>query len=363
MNICLIGQGLTNLIFAKVLANKNINVSLFLDSKKAQKSPSRSIAISKNNFDFINNQIKNIKKICWPIKNIKIYNENNQNEDLLNFDKFGKELFLVVEYDKIKEFFLKKIKKNKLIKIKKIKNQQFYNSILEKNRFDIIINSDGNNGISKFFFNKIVRDYKSTAFTTIIDHKKFNNNQAIQIFTKFGPLAFLPISNSKTSIIFSLYKERLIKNDESIKKLIIKYNKIYRINNFSKFEKFNLKFFSLRKYYYKNILSFGDAIHRIHPLAGQGLNMTLRDIELLSDLIDKRIELGLPLDSSILKKFESKTKHLNYIFSSGINFIYDFFKFDNKFSKNYSKKMFIYLEKNKLFKKYATEFADRGIFL
>ena len=118
MNICLIGQGLTNLIFAKVLANKNINVSLFLDSKKAQKSPSRSIAISKNNFDFINNQIKNIKKICWPIKNIKIYNESNQNEDLLNFDKFGKELFLVVKYDKIKEFFLKKIKKNKLIKIK-----------------------------------------------------------------------------------------------------------------------------------------------------------------------------------------------------------------------------------------------------
>ena len=51
-------------------------------------------------------------------------------------------------------------------------------------------------------------------------------------------------------------KERLIKNDESIKNLIIKYNKIYKINNFSKFEKFNLKFFSLRNYYYKNICIF-----------------------------------------------------------------------------------------------------------
>ena len=60
----------------------------------------------------------------------------------------------------------------------------------------------------------------------------------------------------------------------------------------------------MRNYYNKNILCFGDNIHKVHPLAGQGLNMALRDIKIFSELIDKKIELGLPLDQSILKDFE-----------------------------------------------------------
>ena len=151
------------------------------------------------------------------------------------------------------------------------------------------------------------------------------------------------------------------KSKEEIKELIIKYNKFYKINSFSKFEKFNLKFSILRKYYLRNILCFGDNLHKIHPLAGQGFNMTLRDIQILSDLIDEKIDLGLPLDSSIFKEFESKTKHLNYIFSSGINFIHEFFKFDNKYGNNYSKEILKYLGKNKLFNQYISKFADQGL--
>ena len=64
MNICLIGYGITNLILAKILADKRINVSLLLDSKKIYKLNSRTIGISKSNFNFINNKVVNIKKIC-----------------------------------------------------------------------------------------------------------------------------------------------------------------------------------------------------------------------------------------------------------------------------------------------------------
>ena len=95
MNICLIGSGVTNLILAKILADKRINVSLLLNSKKIYKLNSRTLGISKNNFDFINYKVTNIKKICWPINFINIYNEINQQEELLNFGQFEKELFLV----------------------------------------------------------------------------------------------------------------------------------------------------------------------------------------------------------------------------------------------------------------------------
>ena len=362
MNICLIGNGLTNLILAKILANKNIYVSLYLDIRKKVKIYSRTIGISKNNLDFINKQVINIKKISWVINRIKIYNETSQKEEILNFSTSNKELFSIVKNNELSELFFKKIKKNKFIKIRKIKNKNFYESILKNSDFDLIINSDEKNKISKkLFFNKITRDYKSTAFTTIINHKKCSNKMASQVFTKFGPIAFLPCSKNQTSVVFSIYNENIINNDNKIKNLIIKYNKIYKITYFSKIEKFNLKFSSLRNYYYNNILSFGDSLHKIHPLAGQGLNMIIRDIKMLSDLIDQRIDLGLPLDSSILKKFELKTKHLNYIFSLGINFIHDFFKIQNKFKSNYSKNFLNFLGKKKLLKKYAIKLADEGI--
>ena len=107
MDICLIGYGLTNLILAKILADKNINVSLFLESTKVNEQPSRTIGISKNNFDFINDKIINIKKICWSINCIQIYNEIDQKKELLNFNSFKKELFLIVKYNEIQKLFFK----------------------------------------------------------------------------------------------------------------------------------------------------------------------------------------------------------------------------------------------------------------
>ena len=117
------------------------------------------------------------------------------------------------------------------------------------------------------------------------------------------------------------------------------YNKIYLIKKFSKIEKINLKFSFARNYFNGKILLFGDSLHQVHPLAGQGFNMTLRDIKILSKIIQNRIDLGLPLDYSICKEFEKITKHFNFIFSFGIDFIHEFFKFDNRQKINYSIKL------------------------
>ena len=71
----------------------------------------------------------------------------------------------------------------------------------------------------------------------------------------------------------------------------------------------------------------GDLLHKIHPLAGQGLNMVIRDIKDLIELIKARLDIGLIIDQSICVDFERKTKHKNYIFSNGIDIVHEFFKF------------------------------------
>ena len=92
---------------------------------------------------------------------------------------------------------------------------------------------------------------------------------------------------------------------------------------------------NLRNYYHKNILAFGELIHKIHPLAGQGFNMTIRDIKILLEIIKNKIDLGLPINSSVNQEFQKNTKHRNFIFSNGIDFIYEFFNYERKIKNNF----------------------------
>ena len=61
---------------------------------------------------------------------------------------------------------------------------------------------------------------------------------------------------------------------------------------------------NLRSYYHKNILAFGDLLHKIHPFAGQGFNMTIRDIKIFDNIIQKKINLGLPIDNLLMKNLK-----------------------------------------------------------
>ena len=116
----------------------------------------------------------------------------------------------------------------------------------------------------------------------------------------------------------------------------------------------------MRSYYYDNILAFGDLLHRIHPLAGQGFNMTIRDIKILLDIILNKISLGLPIDSSTNYEFEKQIKHKNFIFSSGIDFVHEFFNFERKINSSLLSKSVQLLGKNSSVNKLFMRIADKG---
>ncbi len=118
---------------------------------------------------------------------------------------------------------------------------------------------------------------------------------------------------------------------------------------------------NLRSYYHENILAFGDLLHRIHPLAGQGFNMTIRDIMQLVKIISSRINLGLEIDNSVCLNFEKKMRHKNYIFSNGIDFIHEFFKIESKIKNNNLSKIVQFFGKNKSLNKVFTKFANDGL--
>ena len=358
MKICIIGKGLTALILAKKLVEIGIQIDLIDEKKNHFVSASRTLAITEKNIKFLISSFPNITNNGYPVNEIKIYDERDQFNDLITFKTDKKVQFYMYEYNRALDYVNQTLKKEKKIKILKNKQNLFSKNFLEK--YNLIIDTSLKNSYTKkIFYKKVTKDYLSKAFISIINHESTINNIARQVFTKYGPLAFLPISKNRTSIVFSL-KNKENRNDVEIKNLINKYNNFYKIKSFAKIENFELKFSLIRKYYFKNILAFGDALHRIHPLAGQGFNMNLRDIQNLLNLIKQNLEIGLPLNELILKKFEKKMSYKNVIFATGIDFIYEFFMFENKLPNVISKKIFNIIN-NKKFLNISKEIANSGI--
>ena len=356
MRVCILGSGLSSLTLAKALVNQKIYVEVVVSKKVSPLNKSRTLGLSKSNIEFFNNEIIDITKIIWKLKKIHIFTDNLNKEKLLNFENNKDQLFSI-----IKNYELSKLLDNNLRKNKYFRKITFNQKKNYFDNFDIVINTDYFSSVTKkYFYKQIVKKYNSFAYTTIIEHQKISNDTAIQIFTKKGPLAFLPISNEKTSIVYSVHNSKKT-NPQNIEELIKSYNFKYKIKKTNVIESFELKSFILRSYYNNKFLAFGDLLHRIHPLAGQGFNMTLRDIQIFLKIIENKKKLGLPLDSSINSEFESKTKHKNFIFANGVDLIHEFFNLERKIKSRTLSKSIQFLGKIPKLNKVFTKVADKGI--
>ncbi len=359
MKICLFGKNLTNLILSQVLIKKGISVHVYNQKKNklANINYNRTIGLSFDNVKFLKKYDIDVEKIGQKISKIFLYKNDSKNP-FLKFENKNSLFFIVKNHLLFKEIY-KKLKKRKEFKESNINKDSDYLKLLKKKDFQFFVNSQTNNFINKkFFFQNIKKDYKSTSYITVMDHQKLKNNTSVQIFTKRGPLAYLPISNSKTSLVYSVADKSEI-NETGFKELVKKYNKFYKIKKFNNVDKFKLSFFLSKKYTYKNILSFGDAIHKVHPLAGQGFNMTVRDIKSLTDQIQKNMDLGLELSTAILS-FEKEKKHNNFFFAYGIDFLHNFFEKENRFKILENKKISKAIDNSLLLKKISEKFANKG---
>ena len=357
MTVCILGNSLTALTLAKALVNHEIEVHVHFNKTNYKISDSRTIGIAKNNIDFFNSNIINIKKLLWNLKRIEIFSEHLEKEKLVGFKANENQLFSIIKNYKLYKLLEKDLSKNKFFRSKFSNEKKL--SFLKK--YELIINCDSSNFITnRFFSKKITKRYNCKAYTTIITHEQIVNDTAFQIFTKKGPLAFLPISKRETSIVYSMHNS-INQKEKNIEQLIKDKNFKYKIKNIEKINSFKLESLNLRSYYYRNILAFGDLLHKVHPLAGQGFNMTIRDIKTLVEIIKKRLDVGLPLDSSVNLEFQKKLKHKNFIFSNGIDLIHEIFNIERKMKTSFLSKSVKLISNYPSINKMFTKIADRGV--
>jgi 2-octaprenyl-6-methoxyphenol hydroxylase len=373
--ICIIGDGLAGLSAAVILSHENVKIDLYTGSDiKKIKNDERTTAISESSYQFIRQKFNIKKNIFWSCKEIDLFYEDEKIiKNFLNFKEKNKNLMYIFKNVELKKKLKEKIHKKKNIKvIKKIITNINYTDgyvSIKKNKlcYDLIILSLGSQ--SKLY-NRITQErsieknYNEMALTAIVSHKS-RINKVSQFFLKDGPLAVLPFTKNKFSVVWSVSNIFFLTNKVSLKKILLlriktllNTNKIKDINNIESFPiKLNLK----TKYFKKNVLILGDGLHAIHPMAGQGFNLVLRDIKKLNDLMIKTLNLGISFKNSfLLKNFYQARKPENTILGLGVDLTNIFFK-DNKYVAPLKKTLLNNINRFKFIKKISQFISDKGI--
>ena len=374
--ICIIGGGLTGLVTAISLSKLNCSIDLIIGNAMQNLKSNRTIAVSENNFDFLNklNISESLKREVWTCSIMKLYTEIKNEKfskifELNNENKQEKILYML-ENSKIMKLMMSKIQQIKSISVKNhkkvssistsglLKSVKFNNNI---SKYNLVIICTGYNSslIKKLFNDQVIKNsYKESAITTILSHSSHKNNTVRQIFLENEILALLPISNTKTSIVWFVKNDVRKKNDLFLKKKIKLYAKNYlkNIKFATNIEYKGLNLLIRNKYYLDRTLLFGDALHVIHPFVGQGFNMTLKDLACLEKILTQKINLGLDIGSlDVLSEFSSETKPRNFAFSVGVDLLKNSFSY-----KKLRNSILMILNKSNFAKDIFFEIANKG---
>ena len=359
--ICIVGDGLSGLMSAIALNNlPNIEVHLISKQNK-NLNDKRTTAMSASNFNFFQDVMSKLnKKLFWPSKKINLFYETkNQKINFLNFNEDKNNLMYVFENNKVKEVLLKEIKKQKIKIIKKN-----ISKISDLDIYDLkIFCLGGNSKIYQKIINSrsIEKDYKEIALTGFVKHN-LKDVDTSQFFLKEGPLAILPFSKNNFSFVWSVKKEFIKKNIKSIitSKIceLLKPNQKINITNIQSYPlTLNLK----RTYYKNDTLVLGEGLHTIHPVAGQGFNLIMRDIKKLKEVLKYYTGLGISIkSSSALEDFSSNRKSENIITGLCIDLTHNFFK-QNKLLEPIKEVILKNVSKNNMLKKISKFISNQGL--
>tara|TARA_B100002051_G_scaffold251159_1_gene263148 strand:- start:1085 stop:2230 length:1146 start_codon:yes stop_codon:yes gene_type:complete len=376
--ICIIGDGLAGLVTSVTLKNLNIQVDLIYKKTKKEKTLDyRTTAISENNYKFLKSKMNfKIKNLFWASRNIDLFYERN--DKFFNFLKYQnkkKNSMYIFENEKFKKHIYKILKNSKNVNLisKPLKDLNFKECFIKINNkkfyYDLIILCLGKNSSFYEKINKnrsIVKNYKEISITGAVKHasKIYSSSQ---FFLKEGPLAILPFKKNFFSFVWSISKDFYLSNIEQLKPLI-KKKLINILGEQSKFKILKIQSYPLRlnletKYFNKNVLMLGQGIHSIHPIAGQGFNLILRDIKKLSELIHNKIRLGIAIKNSyLLKEFYDLRNPENTIIGLGNDLTNSFFK-RNKILDPLKYLLLKNIKDNQNLKKVSRIIADKGLLI
>jgi len=154
-------------------------------------------------------------------------------------------------------------------------------------------------------------NYGQSAIVINVDHERDHRGRAEEHFLPAGPFAILPLKGRRASIVWTettAEAERIMALPEDVFHAELEQRfKLHLgdIKAVGKRRAHPLGFFVARSFIAERIALIGDAAHLIHPIAGQGLNMGLKDVAALAEVIVDAARLGLdPGSADVLERYQ-----------------------------------------------------------
>ena len=157
-----------------------------------------------------------------------------------------------------------------------------------------------------------VQDYGQSAVIANVTPGNKHNNTAYERFTDAGPIAFLPMTHNRCSLVWTVptaQAEELMRLDDAdyLQRLQQRFGfRLGQLRKVGNRHVYPLKLIETTQVVRDRVVIVGNAAHTIHPVAGQGFNLALRDIAILSELVAASRDAG---DSGLLQTYVEQRQH------------------------------------------------------
>lgn len=151
-----------------------------------------------------------------------------------------------------------------------------------------------------------VTDYGQTALVTTVQSSLPHRNTAFERFTEQGPLALLPLSGKQSAVVWTRKHEQaqsLMAGGEAEFLAELQHCFGYRLGSLKLVaprRAFPLSLIRAENMTGKRCVIIGNAVHQLHPVAGQGFNLGIRDVAELAELLQQQHSRQLDLGASEL---------------------------------------------------------------
>lgn len=154
-------------------------------------------------------------------------------------------------------------------------------------------------------------DYGQSGIVTTVEHERDHNGRAEEHFLPAGPFAILPLKGRRSSLVWTeetREAERIVAlSDEEFHAELEKRFGLHLgdLQAVGPRRAYPLGMSVARSFIAERVALIGDAAHVIHPIAGQGLNLGLRDVAALAEAIVDAARLGLDVGSAtVLDRYQ-----------------------------------------------------------
>lgn len=154
-----------------------------------------------------------------------------------------------------------------------------------------------------------VHDYGQTALIANVTPATDHGGTAFERFTPHGPLAVLPLTRGRATIVWTLRPDEamaILALDDSGFVAALQAAFGFRLGAFRKVGRrasYPVSLVQAQAWYAGRVVLAGNSAHGIHPVAGQGFNLGLRDAAALAELIARQCPDGDPGSAGLLKEY------------------------------------------------------------